>query len=58
MPKFLIFDVPTGRKRGMTKARASQARTLRTNGLTVGQIAKALRVGKRTVSDYLKALRA
>ena len=43
-----------GRKRGATKARPQRARALRDKGLTLPEIAQALRVDKRTVSRYLQ----
>ena len=43
-----------GRKRGATKARPQRARELRDKGMTLPEIAQALRVDKRTVSRYLK----
>src|SRR5215831_4619213 len=43
-----------GRKRGATKARPQRARELRDKGMTLPEIARALRVNKRTVSRYLK----
>ena len=36
------------------RSRAKKARKLHAEGLTKGQIAKRLRVGKRTVYNYLK----
>lgn len=43
----------TGRKTGTTKAKPSRARTLKKQGLTVVEIAKALGVRERTVYHYL-----
>jgi DNA invertase Pin-like site-specific DNA recombinase len=43
-----------GRKRGATKARPQRARELRGKGMTLPEIAQALRVDKCTVSRYLQ----
>ena len=45
--------VYTGRKSGTTKAAPSRARTLKKQGLTIAEIAKALSVKERTVYHYL-----
>ena len=45
--------VYTGRRSGTTKAAPARARTLRKQGLTVLEIAKALGVKERTVYHYL-----
>jgi DNA invertase Pin-like site-specific DNA recombinase len=46
--------VYTGRRAGTTKSAPSRARTLRKQGLTIGEIAKALGVKERTVYHYLR----
>jgi DNA invertase Pin-like site-specific DNA recombinase len=43
-----------GRKHGATKTNPKRARELRDKGMTLPEIAQALRVNKRTVSRYLK----
>jgi DNA invertase Pin-like site-specific DNA recombinase len=45
--------VYTGRRSGTTKAIPSRARSLKTQGLTIAEIAKALGVKERTVYHYL-----
>lgn len=45
--------VYTGRRPGTTKAAPARARVLKSQGLTVGEIAKALGVKERTVYYYL-----
>jgi DNA invertase Pin-like site-specific DNA recombinase len=49
--------VYTGRKPGTTKAKPSRARTLKKQGLTVAEIAKALGVKERTAYHYLSCAR-
>ena len=49
--------VYTGRKFGTTKAKPSRARTLKKQGLTIAEIAKALGVKQRTVYHYLSQSR-
>ena len=46
-----------GRKKGTTKAEPARARHLRSEGMTVAEIATALGTNKRTVQRYLKAVR-
>jgi transposase-like protein len=48
--------VYTGRRTGTTKAAPSRARTLKRQGLTIVEIAKALGVKERTVYHYLVTL--
>jgi DNA invertase Pin-like site-specific DNA recombinase len=45
--------VYAGRRSGTTKAAPSRARALKKQGLTIGEIAKALGVKERTVYNYL-----
>ena len=49
--------VYTGRQPGTTRAQPARARTLRKQGLTVPEIAKALGVKQRTVYNYLRESR-
>ena len=44
-----------GRKRGTTKAKPQRARELRKKGMTLSEIAHALKVDRRTVTRYLKS---
>jgi DNA invertase Pin-like site-specific DNA recombinase len=44
-----------GRKRGSTKAKPQRARELRKKGMTLSEIAQALKVDRRTVTRYLKS---
>lgn len=48
-------SVYTGRKAGTTKAKPERAKQLKGQGLTIEEIVQALKVSKRTVSNYLKA---
>ena len=47
--------VYTGRKAGTTKAKPERARELKGQGLKIEEIAQALNISKRTVSNYLNA---
>jgi DNA invertase Pin-like site-specific DNA recombinase len=44
-----------GRKRGTFKARPERARELRKKGMSLSEIAQALKVDRRTVTRYLKS---